>query len=641
MNTRDDNGFRPRVGRIRALGDRRAKSYLSRLARKVSRIGGPPRLSIGFGYGSGRGAKRPLSFARRVIVKARIVRLTSTGVRKQAAHLAYIQRDGVERDGVAAKLYDAGADEADGRAFAARSEGDRHQFRIIVSPEDGAELATLKPFIRDLMTSAERDLGTALDWVAVDHFDTAHPHTHVVLRGKTDRGDDLVIPRDYISYGLRRRASELMTLELGPETAVEAYRKLSSEIDQERFTRLDRRLLAVAFDQIVRLDRFEADSSMFAARLRRLREFGLAERETADRWRLNDSLEPTLRRMGERGDIIKTTHKAMGRTGLARPVGPECIWSPAARGERVLEGRLTALGVADELTDRTYAIVDAIDGRAHYVDLGEAAPVDARAGNIVRVTGARVEPRAVDRTIATVAAADDGRYDFERHRQHDPRASAKFIQAHVRRLEALRRVGAVERAPDGVWTVPTDYETRALEHDRAKAAREPARLEVVGRETPGVLATLNAATWLDERLAGDEEEGVAPTGFGAETRQALDARRRWLAHKELMPSGDAARLSRDALHELRRRELQRLGDAVWREMGLPYAPARTGECIEGTLVRAEEVVAGKVAVIARVRDFTLVPWREMLDRHVGKRVAGVMGRDGVTWEIGRGRQVGR
>jgi hypothetical protein len=235
MTEEGEDRFRPRPGRIRSLGGRRAKTFLSRLAREVSRAGGSPRLTFGVHDAPRTGRGGNAGFARRVIVKARIVRLDAAGLRRQAAHLAYIQRDGVAKDASPARLYDARSDEADGKAFAERSEGDRHQFRFIVSPEDGRALADLKPFVRDLMREAERDLGTRLEWVAADHYDTGHPHAHVVVRGRTDQGEDLVIPRAYITHGLRRRASELVTRELGPETAVEAYEKLIREETQERY----------------------------------------------------------------------------------------------------------------------------------------------------------------------------------------------------------------------------------------------------------------------------------------------------------------------------------------------------------------------------------------------------------------------
>ena len=177
---------------------------------------------------------------RRVIVKARYTRQQAGELGAARAHLRYIQRDGVTREGNPGRLYDAGGDDADGQAFLERSEHDPHQFRFIVSAEDSERLADLKPVIRDLMQQMERDLGTKLDWIAVDHFNTGHPHTHVVVRGRDERGQDLVMARDYIGHGIRARAQDLVTLELGPETEIERIAKLTREVVQERFTLLDR-----------------------------------------------------------------------------------------------------------------------------------------------------------------------------------------------------------------------------------------------------------------------------------------------------------------------------------------------------------------------------------------------------------------
>jgi len=67
----------------------------------------------------------------------------------------------------------------------------------------------------------ESDLSTKLDWIAVDHHNTSHPHSHILVRGVLDDGRILNIAGDYIAHGIRHRASELITLELGPQTEVE------------------------------------------------------------------------------------------------------------------------------------------------------------------------------------------------------------------------------------------------------------------------------------------------------------------------------------------------------------------------------------------------------------------------------------
>src|SRR3546814_927885 len=139
-------------------------------------------------------------------------------------------------------MLDAKGAKADRMAFAERCEDDRHHFRFIVSPEDAADMEDLRRFTRELMTDMSKDFGTALDWVAVDHWNTDNPHIHILVRGVADDGSDLVIDRAYISEGLRFRAEERVTLELGVRSEREIAVALERDVDAERWTSLDRRL---------------------------------------------------------------------------------------------------------------------------------------------------------------------------------------------------------------------------------------------------------------------------------------------------------------------------------------------------------------------------------------------------------------
>src|SRR5208283_3191458 len=71
-------------------------------------------------------------------------------------------------------------------------------------------------YVRRLMATLERDLGRKVEWAAVNHFDTSHPHAHIVVRGIDRDGRELRIDRSYISAGMRWRAQELATEELAP-----------------------------------------------------------------------------------------------------------------------------------------------------------------------------------------------------------------------------------------------------------------------------------------------------------------------------------------------------------------------------------------------------------------------------------------
>ncbi len=228
----DEDEFEPHLGRIRARGGKRGRTYLQRVLR-ASALAGTARAGRRAFNGSriGRGAVAGRQLASRdrfgafrhrcVIVKYSIAKLANTGADAARAHLRYIQRDGVTRDGQPGRLYSADEDRADGRAFLDRADGDRHQFRFIVSPEDGEQYEDLKSLTRRLMAQMEQDLGTKLDRVAVDHFNTGHPHTHIVVRGRNDVGEDLVIAPDYLMSGIRERAIDLVSLDLGPRTDIE------------------------------------------------------------------------------------------------------------------------------------------------------------------------------------------------------------------------------------------------------------------------------------------------------------------------------------------------------------------------------------------------------------------------------------
>ena len=127
-------------------------------------------------------------------------------------------------------------------------------------------------------------------------------------------------------------------------------------------------------------------------------------------------------------------------------------------------------------------------------------------------------------------------------------------------------------------------------------------------------------------------------GFGRETRSALAQRRQWLIDQGLASQQDGQVTFRAGLlRELQRRELAAVGQEMGDELGRTYAEARSGQRLDGVYRRAIDLVSGRFAVIERSRDFTLVPWRPVLDDQEGRTVSGLMRGDGVNWTIGRGR----
>ena len=414
--SRDDD-LRLRPGRIRQGPRARAKPFVAQALKAANRAGGlktsgkttRPGFGSGGSFGRGRAASlragRGLDgAARRVTVKARVVRHLGRSA-TLATHLAYLRRDGVTRHGAPGRLFDADGADVDAAGFAGRCTDDRHHFRFIVAPEDAAELSDLRTYTRDLMATAESDIGTRLDWVAVDHWNTAHPHIHVLVRGRTDAGEDLVISRDYIGQGLRARAGERATLELGPRSAQEIDGAIAREVDADRWTGLDRQLERNAIDGIVDLrprfgDRQDGQAGRLIGRARHLERVGLADPAGSGRWQLADDLEPRLRMLQRQGDIIARLHDALGRDAQDRgTIG----FVPHGETEKSgVLGRLAARGLDDELTGSAFVVIDGLDGRTHHVALPDLdAASDAPIGGIVEARWTQ-PPRGYSRLVVEV-----------------------------------------------------------------------------------------------------------------------------------------------------------------------------------------------------------------------------------------------
>ncbi len=222
MTDRRDDDFRVRPRAPKNRGKGQGQSFVSKVLKQAgkasggkssmrhsaagggARAGQRPGSRLGRGHTAARFAGAKLTpMSRRVTIKTLLVNHQRASPQSLAKHLRYIERDGAGRDGEPGRAYGPQTDEADLDAFKERAADDRHHFRFIVSPEDGAELDDLRTYTRHLVDRMEADLGTRLDWVAVDHWNTDNPHTHLIVRGRDDTGKDLIIAGDYIAFARR------------------------------------------------------------------------------------------------------------------------------------------------------------------------------------------------------------------------------------------------------------------------------------------------------------------------------------------------------------------------------------------------------------------------------------------------------
>jgi type IV secretory pathway VirD2 relaxase len=423
MKARDDD-LNIRPGRIRhgRGGAKHPKTFVGEVMRAAGNAGltGKRFASDGAGgsrstFGRGRRAALELSARspkRRVVVMARVVRLRAGHTRSAplAKHVAYLKRDGVTRDGAEAKMFDGNCDVVGESAFVKRCSEGRHHFRFIVAPEDAAELENLRAFTRELMADVECDLGTKLDWMAVDHWNTDNPHVHVLVRGCADDGRDLLIGRDYISRGFRDRAAERVVLELGPRSEQDIRTALEKEVEADRWTSLDRGLRDLADETAGIVDLRPGGSGedpelrrLLLGRTAKLQRLGLVEAVGPARFQLKPGLEAALRDLGIRSDIIKTMHRALSASGQEPDAACFALHGDATT-DSVL-GRLVERGFEDELAGAAYAIVEGVDGRAHHLRFGDLELTgDAKPGAIVE---ARSYPDASGRPRLSLAVRSD------------------------------------------------------------------------------------------------------------------------------------------------------------------------------------------------------------------------------------------
>jgi hypothetical protein len=237
-------------------------------------------------------------------------------------------------------------------------------FKIVISPEFGDHL-DLETHTRKLLAQMEEDLETKLEWVAVIHRNTEHPHVHVALRGVDDKGAALRLPRDYIKGGIRQHAEELATQQIGFRTQLDADEAQRREVNQARFTSLDRTIKRAVHsgpEGNIFVVAGELRSAHARTRLFALQEMGLAEKVIGERWRVKASFEQILREMQKTADRQKalSAHRAI----MSDPNLPFQVTD--IRKVDQLRGRVLGHG-EEESTGRTYMLIEGDDRKVHFL----------------------------------------------------------------------------------------------------------------------------------------------------------------------------------------------------------------------------------------------------------------------------------
>jgi len=301
--------------------------------------------------------------------------------------------------------------------------------------------------------------------------------------------------------------------------------------------------------------------------------------------------------------------RAMTEIGMAHAQDAYTIFDPNAG--RPLTSQVIERGLSDELNDRHYLIVDSTDGRSHYVDIGQGEATEKiPAGAVVKIVPKATEARTVDRTMADIAAAHDGRYSVDIHLRHDPQATEAFAEMHVRRLEVMRRVmNSVDREADGTWIIGGDHLDKAAAFETQQAKSTPVFVNTLSSLSLEQQVGSDGATWLDRQLL----EPLREAGFGKAVAEALQSRRQWLINRGLAHEEQGrVTYQPNLLSTLRQRELNRVAGQLSDELGLGYVEIKSGERIDGIYRKSLDLASGRYALIEKSREFTLVPWRPVL-----------------------------
>ncbi|MFP4465347.1 MAG: DUF3363 domain-containing protein [Alphaproteobacteria bacterium] len=578
-------------------------------------------------------------YAQRVVVKAHVVKHVgkARNARTLRSHAYYLTREGAGAEGERASFYSSEGEELEARRFVEAAKADPHHFRIIISPENASEIEDMTSYVRDVMEKIDEDLGAQTDWMAVNHFNTDNPHSHVIIRGRDKSGKELRISRDYISHGMRARAQEMATLYLGERSLSEVREARKGEMCAQRVTSLDYKIEELAGENRIidarlgrRLGRNLFEESLVRGRLIHLRAMGLAEERGISIFEVKEDFKTTLSELSRRGDIIKQMYERIGKESA------QMVYVDLRKSEgQSVVGMVMDKGPVDELKDRYYVVIKDRMGKPHYINIGSNRNYeDIRKGAIVKVGVAQASTGKADLNIAQIAQQNDGVYNLYKHYQHVEEHMAFipeedrqiYVDRHMVRLETFEKSGVVERLNEIEFKVPKDIVEQGekiTEEINDKLRRYGVADVKFVSEMP-VDRQVGAQAWtdLDETLLMRSQGKISELSGWREIEAALEKRVTYLKEngyaKEVNGKLQISSASKPVLQQ---KELKTAAVKLEARFNRSYQPIESMKNLNGIYRGRVKLHSGDHAVISYGRQgLTMVPVQSRLTANVGQEV---------------------
>jgi hypothetical protein len=519
--------------------------------------------------------------------------------------VSYVGRESASLDGKHGVFYDAAQEGLDARQIVTAWEQDRHHFRLIVSAENADDLPDTNKYIRTVMARVERDLGTSLQWLAVNHYNTDNPHTHILCRGIKQDDTDLVIPRQYVSYGIRRRAEEGATEILGPRSAEDIRREHDNQIEAERFTALDRMIERhleagkIDLHPDKRIGFGADDRTRILGRLQFLQTMDLAKKGKGTWWMLDPEFGFKLRDLGQRNDIIKVLYATLGnQAGYVERMGYR-----EALAEPIL-GALVVKGGIDEISDRRFVVVRDCTGRLYYSQVPDDENFRrAQAGAVVELGSKAYRQNVLAREI--MAQSHDSMYTAAAHAASLDKEHPEFTpdQAAARiRSATAKLVFVAGHNGSGVQQVAENqFRIDAPVFEKFTSARRgQTDLRIVSAHSLEQQVEAQALTWLDRQLPS--QSGQTPqSSWNGQFAQALERRRQWLVGQGLAdftgPDQKAITFKAGVIAHLRSVEFRQVLADIASDFKRPAVRLPREVTITGRYAGSRELHTGAIALI--------------------------------------------